>query len=118
MATVFVFRTSIHPPVFLCGPLDCSTTAIHVCYDTFSVLFFFRFCPLHLQVIYPVFVVGMMCRVIFARVLPDAGGMTFTLTEKDRYYARSDRRCQRFFSRVLQGVWVGGERHLLQTHSR
>lgn len=82
---------------------------------------FAAFFLLPLQVVYPVFVVGMMCRVIFSRVRPDAGGMAFTLTKKDRYYTSSGRRCQRFFSRVLKGVCVwggegGAKRKGLHTH--
>lgn len=57
------------------------------------------------QVIYPVFVGGMVCRVIFSRVLPAAGGMTFTLTKQGSYCAIRGRRCRRFFSRVLKGAW-------------
>lgn len=56
------------------------------------------------QVVYPVFVAGMVCRVIFSRVRPAGGGMTFSLTKKDDYYASSGRRCRRFFSRVLTGA--------------
>ena len=60
----------------------------------------------------------MMARVIFVRVLPNSGGVTFTPTEAD------DRGYPSFFSRVLKGVlacWVK-MRHWLQatqvrTHS-
>eukprot|EP00903_Cladosiphon_okamuranus_P012576 g11773.t1 len=55
-------------------------------------------------VFYPIFVVGMVCRVIFSRVRPAAAGMTFTRTKKDYYYATRGNRCRRFFSRVLKGL--------------
>lgn len=61
-------------------------------------------CSLPPQVVYPVFVVGMMCRVIFFRVRPNAGGIIFTYTKKDPFYATSGRRCWNFFSRVLKGM--------------
>lgn len=62
------------------------------------------FVSLALQVVYPVFVVGMMCRVIFCRVRPNAGGIIFAYSEKDAFYANSGCRCRNFFSRVLEGV--------------
>eukprot|EP00752_Nemacystus_decipiens_P006426 g5789.t1 len=55
-------------------------------------------------VAYPVFMVGMVCRVVISRVRPAGGGMTFAATKEDDYYATRGRRCRRFFSRVLKGL--------------
>ncbi|CAM9329857.1 unnamed protein product [Ectocarpus sp. 8 AP-2014] len=56
-------------------------------------------------VVYPVLVAGMMCRVIFSRVLPEDGGMAFTPTKQDDYYAGGDRRGFKGFSqRVIKGL--------------
>jgi len=56
-------------------------------------------------VAYPVLVAGIMCRVIYSRVLPEAGGMAFIETKEDDYYASSGRRgCGGFFQRVVKGA--------------
>ena len=66
-----------------------------------------RCLPRPLKVVYPVLVAGMMCRVIFSRVLPEDGGIAFTPTKEDDYYAGGERRGFRDFSqRVLKGVWM------------
>ncbi|CAM9688565.1 unnamed protein product [Ectocarpus fasciculatus] len=57
-------------------------------------------------VVYPVFVLGVMLRVIFVRVLPStATGMAFAVTQQDPYYTTNDQRgCRGFFSRVRKGL--------------
>ncbi|CAN0228204.1 unnamed protein product [Ectocarpus sp. 6 AP-2014] len=57
-------------------------------------------------VVYPVLVLGVMLRVIFARVLPPvATGLAFAVTQKDSYYTTNGQRGYRgFFSRVRKGL--------------
>ena len=85
-----------------CSVRSSSHSSVQLLTSALRVHAFFL---LPLQVVYPVFVVGMVCRVIFSRVRPSTGGMIFTRTTKDYYYASSGRRCRRFFSRVLEGAW-------------
>ncbi|CAB1109109.1 unnamed protein product [Ectocarpus sp. CCAP 1310/34] len=57
-------------------------------------------------VVYPVLVLWVMVRVVFARVFPPtATGLAFAVTQKDSYYTTNGQRgCRGFFWRVRKGL--------------